>query len=80
MEVKEEVKRGSKNGSYAQAQDDRVESWNKGIMGQRNLEVRKSVNQEIHTSAVHEQTLINFHGQSPITSSTKCLTSISKAY
>ena len=36
MGVKEGVKRGSKKGSYAQAQDDRVESWNKGIMGQRN--------------------------------------------
>ena len=63
MEVKEEVKRGSKNGSYAQAQDDRVESWNKGIMGQRNLEVRKSVNLEIHTSAVHEQRSLTSTGK-----------------
>ena len=63
MGVKEEVKRGSKKGSYAQAQDDRVESWNKGIMGQRNLEVRKSVNLEIHTSAVHGQSSLTSTGK-----------------
>ena len=63
MGVKEEVKRGSKKGSYAQAQDDRVGSWNKGIMGQRNLEVRKSVNLEIHTSAVHEQRSLTSTGK-----------------
>ena len=62
-EVKKGVKPAMQAGSYAQAQDDRVESWNKGIMGQRNLEVRKSVNLEIHTSAVHEQRSLTSTGK-----------------
>ena len=45
--------------------------WNKGIMGQRNLEVRKSVNLEIHTSAVHEQRSLTPSSVSSLTSTGK---------